>query len=58
MKKIGLGIAMILFGIVLYVLGEIEHISFFYNDLARLVYVILPFTGFGMSVWGFFDKDE
>ncbi len=58
MKKVVLGIALILFGIALCLFGEVGHISFLRNAFAQLLYVILPFAGLGMSVWGYFDKDN
>ena len=58
MKKVLFGIALMLFAIALFLLGEVGHISFLRNDLAQLVCVVLPFVGIGMSAWGFFEKDK
>ncbi len=58
MKKMLFGITLILFSIMLYILGEVEHIDIFYNDFMQLVYIILPFIGLGFSVWGLVKKEE
>lgn len=58
MKKIVFGISLILFGIALFLLDEIGHFSFLRNDFAQLIYVILPFAGLGMSVFGFLEKEK
>lgn len=58
MKRMVLGIALILFGIALCLLGEVGHIHFLRNGFAQLIYVILPFVGLGMCVWSFREKDK
>lgn len=58
MKKQILGVTLILFSIMLYILGEVEHISLFYNDVVRVIYVILPFLGMVFGIWGFVEKEK
>ena len=58
MKKIAFGISLILFGIALFLLDEFGHYSFLGNDFTSLVYVIAPFAGIGMSIWGLYEKGK
>ena len=57
MKKMMLGITLILFSIILYIFDE-EGISYFHNDIVMTIYLILPFIGMGFSIWGFIEKDK
>lgn len=52
-----LGITLIFFSIILYIFDE-EDISYFHNDITRMIYVILPFIGIAFSIWGFIEKDK
>ena len=58
MKKMLFGITLILFSIMLYILGEVEHIDIFYNDFVQMIYLVLPFIGLVFSVWGLVKKEE
>ena len=58
MKKVVFGISLILFGIALFLLDEFGHYSFLDHNFAELVYLITPFAGIGMSVWGLFEKSK
>ena len=56
MKKVVLGISVILFGIALCVLAEIGNVAFLRNDFVQLIYVLIPFLGIGLSIWGFLEN--
>ncbi|MBQ3591091.1 MAG: hypothetical protein II979_04055 [Clostridia bacterium] len=58
MKKLLLGISMILFGIALCLLAELTHVYFLRNNFGELLCFILPCAGAGISIWGFLEKDE
>ena len=58
MKKILLGISVILFSMACCLFGEVAHISLFYGDFAELVYVLLSIVGLGLCIVGYFEKDR
>ncbi|MBR5222378.1 MAG: hypothetical protein IKV66_15445 [Clostridia bacterium] len=58
MKKLLLGIAVILFSMTICLIGEFAHIHFFRNELTEVVYVLLSFVGLGLCVMGYFEKDQ
>ena len=58
MKKILFGIALILFSMFLFMLGELALFDFFYNDFVQVIYAVLPFVGLAFSVWGLVEKEN
>ena len=58
MKKILFGIALILFSMVLFMLGELALFDFFYNDFVQVIYAVLPFIGLAFSVRGLVEKEN
>ena len=57
MKKMMLGITLILFSVILYIFYK-QDISWFHNDIVLGIYVILPFIGMLFSILGFIEKDK
>ncbi len=58
MKKMLFGLTLIVFSIVLFIFDEIAHFSLFHNSIVSVIYMILPFIGLGISIWGLVEKDK
>lgn len=58
MKKMLLGLTLIIFSIVLFLFDEIAHFSLFQNSVVSVIYMILPFVGLVISIWGLVEKDK
>lgn len=58
MKKMLFGLTLIIFSIVLFLFDEIAHFSWFHNTVVWFIYIILPFVGLGISIWGLVEKDK
>ena len=58
MKKLIFGLTLIIFSMILILLDEVVHVSMFRNDFVAFIYIILPFIGLGMSVWGLIEKEN
>lgn len=58
MKKILFGITLILFSIAFCLLGETSHTMWLRNELAEVIYIILPLVGLGISISGFLEKEK
>ena len=54
MKKILLGIVLMLFGICSFYLAECGFLVGLFGNIA----IPLPFIGLGISIWGFFEKEK
>ena len=58
MKKMLLGITLIIFSIVLLFFAEVAHFSLFRFEHSSIIYILLPFVGLAMSIWGFIEKER
>lgn len=58
MKKMLLGLTLIIFSIVLFLFDEIAHFALFQNSVVSVIYMILPFVGLVISIWGLVEKDK
>lgn len=58
MEKMLLGLTLIIFSIVLFLFDEIAHFSLFHNSVISVIYMILPFIGLVISIWGLVEKDK
>ena len=58
MKKMLLGIAVILCGICAILLSGLEGVTSYKNGLYELFGVLFPIVGLVLSIWGFFVKEK
>lgn len=58
MKKMLFGLTLIIFSIVLFLFDEVAHFSLFRFEHLPIIYIILPFVGLAISIWGLLEKDK
>lgn len=58
MKKILFGIMLIFLSMNMIFLSEFQNVSIIDESFDSILFTLLPLLGFGMSIWGLFEKDK